>query len=89
MRARPKLLNWQLGAPFFVEPWHARLPTLRQWIYLLVGGAPLLTAGRPYSRLAASRGLIAGCQQFTTELVQDCRSVYWAGRRHSLRGMLE
>ena len=84
MRAQPKHFNWQLGTPFFVAPANGRLPSLRQWIYFLVGGAVLLTAARPYFRLAASRGWIAAGQQFTTDLVQDCHTAYWTGRRHSL-----
>lgn len=89
MCSQPKLFNWQLGTPFFIAPGNGRLPGLRQWIYLLVGGALLLTAERPYFRLAASRGWIAAGLQFRTDLVQDCRSAYWAGRRHSLTGMLQ
>jgi hypothetical protein len=89
MRAQPKLINLRLGAPFFVAPGNGRLPSLRQWIYLLVGATLLLTAERPYFRLVTSRGLIATGQQFTTDLVQDCLSAYRAGRQHSLRGMLQ
>jgi hypothetical protein len=84
MQTQSKLLNWQIGAPFFTPPGNGRLPSLRQWIYLLVGGALLLTAERRYFRLSTSRGWIAAGQQFTTDLVHDCRSAYWAGRRHSL-----
>lgn len=89
MRTHSTLLISQTGAPFLTPPGNGRLPSLRQWIYFLVGGALLLTAERPYFRLAASRGWIASGQQFTTDRVQDWRSAYWAGRRHSLKGMFQ
>ena len=76
MPAQPKLIKWQLRAPFFVAPGNAYLPSSRQWIYLLVGGALLLTAERPYFRLDVSLGWIAAGQQFTTDLSADCPSAY-------------
>jgi hypothetical protein len=89
MRAQ-QLINWRLGAPFFVAPGNGRLPSLRQWIYLLVGGGLLLTAERLFPtchepgvdrRRSAIHDVLS--------LVQDCLSAYRAGRRHSLRGMLQ
>jgi hypothetical protein len=71
MRAQPKLISWQLRAPFFVAPGSACVPSSRQSSYLLLGGGLLLTAERRYFRLAASRGWVAPGQQFTTDLLMQ------------------
>jgi len=59
MGAQLKLFNWRIGTPFFVAPGNGCLPSLRQWIYFLVGSALLLTVARPYFQLATSRDWIA------------------------------
>jgi hypothetical protein len=82
MRAQPKLFNWQIGEPFFTPPGAGQLPTARQWTYLLVGGALLLAALRPYIRIAHVQGAMVAAEYLAVNLQQEYRDAYWSGRRH-------
>lgn len=84
MQTQSKLLNWHIGAPFFTPPGNGQLPSLRQWLYLVIGSIVLLMALWPYSQPAQSQGWLVAGQCLAVDLEHEYQSAYRAGRRHSL-----
>jgi hypothetical protein len=71
-------MTWRIGRPLFYSPWPRRLPTSRDWIWLLLGLLVLVFAFKQYIKI----GEEAGWEVALWVLVTDA----WRGVKESWHG---